>query len=83
MDDARFIAGAMKRRGYHIHCKSQASYLGTDLGAGVRHARANRTQRLTRHGFMHRKIARLARATRRYRVTGRLAQQGGQAAGAY
>eukprot|EP00959_Pyramimonas_sp_CCMP1952_P260715 5451280-Pyramimonas_sp.AAC.1 len=31
MDDARFIAEAMKRRGYPIQCKSQASYLGTDL----------------------------------------------------
>eukprot|EP00959_Pyramimonas_sp_CCMP1952_P308191 6450024-Pyramimonas_sp.AAC.1 len=31
MDDARYIAGAMQRRGYPIQCKSQASYLGTDL----------------------------------------------------
>eukprot|EP00959_Pyramimonas_sp_CCMP1952_P307885 6443847-Pyramimonas_sp.AAC.1 len=60
MEDARYVARGLARHGFKAQPRQQAAYLGTDLGSGVRHARATRTQRLQKHRLMHAKVARLA-----------------------
>eukprot|EP00959_Pyramimonas_sp_CCMP1952_P308388 6453877-Pyramimonas_sp.AAC.1 len=65
----------MRMKGYPIQPRAQAAYLGAELSCGTRQARATTTQRRLRHRNTHAKIVRVARVTKRYHVTPRLAIQ--------
>eukprot|EP00959_Pyramimonas_sp_CCMP1952_P336477 7045559-Pyramimonas_sp.AAC.1 len=72
---------ALKLRGVTMTAAKHTSYLGVDLGAGVRHALEQRVKRSTEHLIRHRKVVKYAKTLRRTKITSRLERQGGQAAG--
>eukprot|EP00959_Pyramimonas_sp_CCMP1952_P232150 4851643-Pyramimonas_sp.AAC.1 len=53
---AKGIVRALKLRGVTMTAAKHTSYLGVDLGAGVRHAREQRVKRSAKHLVRHRKV---------------------------
>ena len=80
--DAKVVSSRLRARGITVVPVLQASYLGIDTGAG-RHARATKRQRVVKGLTMHKKIARFARASSRYRPTMRLEAAAAQPASLY
>ena len=80
---AKVITAALRRRGYHLQPTLQAAYLGVDLAAGRRAARATRRGRVVKAAGRHRKISRWARASRQYAVTATLEKVAGQTVAHY
>ena len=81
--DAKHIAARLRVRGITVVPVLQTAYLGVDSGGGRRHARATAHARIIKAGVMNAKIAKFARAARRYKPSIRLECKGAQPAGHY
>eukprot|EP00959_Pyramimonas_sp_CCMP1952_P463354 9484794-Pyramimonas_sp.AAC.1 len=81
--DAKEVVRRMRRRGYALQAQLKTGFLGVDLGGGRRTAREVRTKRGLKQKKLHAKVARFARASKRYTATSKLERLGAQAAGMY
>eukprot|EP00959_Pyramimonas_sp_CCMP1952_P412539 8644833-Pyramimonas_sp.AAC.1 len=77
---ARDVVRTLRLRGITMTAARSTSYLGVDLGAGVRHSRAERRKRAARRLNRHRKVVKYKKVIRRTAITSRLERQGAQAA---